>query len=51
MKLQQVAAIEVGRNGGESLYFYDVDGDGQKEMLFRQSAGLLAQEEYRAIAP
>ncbi len=48
MKLQQVATIDVGRNGGESLYFYDVDGDGQKEMLFRQSAGLLAQEEYRA---
>lgn len=25
MELQQVAAIDVGRNGGESLYFHDVD--------------------------
>lgn len=47
MNIKLWKTIEVGRNGGESLYFYDIDCDGEKELLYRQSAGLLAQEEYR----
>lgn len=47
MNIRLWKTIDVGRNGGESLYFHDVDGDGEKELIFRQSAGLLAQEEYR----
>ena len=31
MELKQVIAIAIGRNGGESLYFHDMDDDGQKE--------------------
>lgn len=38
--------IAVGRNGGECLYFHDVNDDGRKELIYRQSAGLLAQQEY-----
>ena len=47
MNIELWKTVDVGRNGGESLYFHDVDGDGEKELIFRQSAGLMAQEEYR----
>ncbi len=48
MELKLLKSIEVGRNGGESLHFCDIDDDNEKELIFRQSAGIMAQESYRS---
>jgi hypothetical protein len=39
--------LEVGAKGGEWLAFADVDGDGEKEMVFRQSGGMFHSDVYK----
>ncbi|MBD3180818.1 hypothetical protein GF312_00900 [Candidatus Poribacteria bacterium] len=47
MQIELIKTIEAGQNGGECLHFYDIDSDGQKELIFRQSSGLLGREDER----
>ncbi|NLS79524.1 MAG: hypothetical protein GXY76_19925 [Chloroflexi bacterium] len=42
-----VKVLEVGQNGGEWLKFADVDGDGQKEIVWRQSGGMFDSDAYK----
>jgi len=39
--------LEIGDKGGEWLAFADVDGDGKKEMIFRQSGGMFHSDVYK----
>lgn len=39
--------IKTGRNGGETLFFADVNQDGKKEIIIRQSGGFYDSKFYR----